>query len=763
MQNIDFWKIKELSLEDFMKSITYPPRGMTTNLARKQINESEESKALSAPMREAAILNRAIELLPIGVREQDIIAGNYGLDFADEELKSAIELADQEEYENSEEYQVWDEEERMISGRYMLFGIYTPSHTCVDYKTILKTGLKGYEARIKARMFDGIDGYGSEYLKAMLKAIETAKCLTKRYIKKIEEAEKSFGEERAFYLKRMKNALARVPYEGAQDFFEALQSMWIIHTMTPASERSWASVSLGQMDEYLLPYYQDWLKSGHTEEEAKDLLKAFIELMDSYGDGSAALNLGPKWNELSRLLLNIEKEMKRRTPIIAARLDEHTPEDIYNELIQLDLFEMGQPTFYNETACMRAMNYRGMSEQDGYAVNSCMGNIVVGKELADMWGTCANMNLPLELAINDGQPLLGEFPPSLQKYIGHIIPQKPDSMEAIRKNYQEYMKGIVSYIVHQNLKKASWIALNRPNPFLSVLLDDCIEYGRDRAHSAVKALGDDAATIYHDGKYDFAEVMSGRGAKYHNVTTLAMGFAHAADALSAIQELVFEQKKYNLDELMAAARNNYEGTPQSIDIFNMMRRCHKYADGSDEADQNAAFVLNALADAAEACYQANIRFLPTCHTIDANVQFGNCIYASLDSRKDGEPLGKNAGPVLMAIKNTPTDLMVSAARLPQYRYSGGVPIDIYVVRNILENQENRDKFKGMLKAYLHMGGMQVQVNSVNVDLLKQAYENPEQYPHIIVRKGGFSIYFTDMLKEVQKDMIDRFEMECRNG
>ena len=60
-----------------------------------------------------------------------------------------------------------------------------------------------------------------------------------------------------------------------------------------------------------------------------------------------------------------------------------------------------------------------------------------------------------------------------------------------------------------------------------------------------------------------------------------------------------------------------------------------------------------------------------------------------------------------------------------------------------------------------MGGMQVQVNSVSIDLLKKAYEEPENYPHVIVRKGGFSIYFTDMLREVQKDMIDRFEMESR--
>jgi formate C-acetyltransferase len=134
----------------------------------------------------------------------------------------------------------------------------------------------------------------------------------------------------------------------------------------------------------------------------------------------------------------------------------------------------------------------------------------------------------------------------------------------------------------------------------------------------------------------------------------------------------------------------------------------------------------------------------------------------MDSRKDGEPFGKNAGAVLKAIKNTPTDLITSASKLPQHRYSGGVPIDIYVVQNILQNKENKDKFKGILRSYFRMGGMQVQVNSVGIELLKRAYEHPEEHPHVIVRKGGFSIYFTDMLREVQKDMIDRFEMEVKH-
>lgn len=751
-----FEKIQKFSLEDFMKSITYPPQGMTTNLARKEI--LKEEPALGNPAREVEILRRALLLLPIGINETDTIAGNYGPQFADATLLKDIEEADSQEYGNSEEYKLHDEEEEIASGRYLLFGIYTPSHTCANYERVLKYGLKDYERRIRKRLECPIDDYGREYLCAMSKTIQVVREYEDRFITLAKvQLEQAKTEERRKQLERMINALQKVPYEPADDLFEAVQSIWMIHTVLPASERSWASVSFGRMDQYLHPYYQKWLADGHTREEAKSLLEEFFHLFDSYGDGSCALNLGPDWNETTELLMDVEKSVRLRSPIIAARMAED--DSAYEKLVDKTLFEIGQPTFYGEKACARAMKYRGMAEEEGFSVNSCMGMVVVGKELADMWGCCLNMNLPLELAVNGGNPLHGTLPASVNAYVSEVEPIIPDSLEKIKAAYGAYTEALARYVAHENMVRAAWVAWNRPNPFLSMLLDDCISYGRDRAHGALHALGAEAEKIV--GKNNLEEIRQGRGAAYHNVTMLAMGFAHAADALSAIEELVFQKKEYTISEILEAAAHNYEGNRKYVELFSRLRRCRKYADGSDEADAMVQFVLGALADACEACYHGNIRYLPTCHTIDSNVQFGQCVYASLDSRKDGEAFGKNAGPVMSAIKNTPTDLVTSALQIPQYRFSGGVPIDIYVPQNLLEEEEGRRKFQSLLKVYFQNGGMQVQVNSVSLDLLKKAYANPEEYPHVIVRKGGFSIYFTDMLREVQKDMIERYEMETR--
>ena len=64
MTDISGEKIPRFNLEDFMKSITYPPEGMTTNLARKIV--TEEGKYLDNPDREVEILREALMLLPLG-------------------------------------------------------------------------------------------------------------------------------------------------------------------------------------------------------------------------------------------------------------------------------------------------------------------------------------------------------------------------------------------------------------------------------------------------------------------------------------------------------------------------------------------------------------------------------------------------------------------------------------------------------------------------------------------------------------------------
>ena len=56
-----------------------------------------------------------------------------------------------------------------------------------------------------------------------------------------------------------------------------------------------------------------------------------------------------------------------------------------------------------------------------------------------------------------------------------------------------------------------------------------------------------------------------------------------------------------------------------------------------------------------------------------------------------------------------------------------------------------------------MGGLQHQPNVLDVDDLKKAQAEPEKYKDLIVRLWGVSAHFVDLPKNLQDEMIARFE------
>ena len=96
--------------------------------------------------------------------------------------------------------------------------------------------------------------------------------------------------------------------------------------------------------------------------QIKDILKNLFLLLDNYADGACALNLGgmdlngnDQMNELSEVIIEVEKEMLRRSPILVVRVSPQTPARILDSVIDFELFKIGQPTFYGEIPCRNAV------------------------------------------------------------------------------------------------------------------------------------------------------------------------------------------------------------------------------------------------------------------------------------------------------------------------------------------------------------------------------------------------------------------------
>jgi formate C-acetyltransferase len=73
------------------------------------------------------------------------------------------------------------------------------------------------------------------------------------------------------------------------------------------------------------------------------------------------------------------------------------------------------------------------------------------------------------------------------------------------------------------------------------------------------------------------------------------------------------------------------------------------------------------------------------------------------------------------------------------------------------NAQNRGKIADLIRVYFDKGGQEAQINCVSKKTLKDASENPGAYKNLVIRVSGFSAYYTQLDKSVQKDILDRTE------
>lgn len=587
-------------------------------------------------------------------------------------------------------------------------------HTLSDYDYILQKGLNGYKEQIEKGLAEFPDD------KELLAMQETLLSVEK-FVLNIRSALEKQGTVCA-KTEKIKNAMVGVPFKPASTFREAVQSVWLVHFLTPLAGDAWYSISLGHFDQYLYPYYKKSLQDGMTREEAKSILRNFYLLLNNYSDGACLLNIGGEnYNELSELIIECQSELALPAPILGALITEDTPDHIWNKLIDEHLFSAGQPTFYGKQACIRALKEKGLPERETkkFSNNSCMGISIPGQEVNSMWGCVFSVSAVLEAAINNGNLLC--------KNISVPGIMSVHSLEGLYTQFEKALSYIFDICVQSYESKAEFYDKFHPVPFISMLTEACIQNRAERY----------------------------AGAKYHNATIECMGMVNVSDGICAIDELVFKQKKYTLQEMIEAVKTDFQNYPMLLkDVLN----CPKFGQ-NNEADLYAARVADIMQKVIRTKSHDNLYYAPSLHTLDANVTFGRAWGASFDGRKAGEPFAKNAGPSNCVRKKEHTSNILSSAKLPQHQFYGGQPIDINFNLDAVKNHKNA--IRELIKLYLFNGGIQMQVNALSSKVLEDAVQNPELHKNLVVRIGGYSDYFNRFPEKTKLEFIERIKYEER--
>ena len=693
---------------------------------------------LSAPMREAKLFQKFIDLYPVHIEKEDIFAGWYGFCSKDDMNAAYPPEPDKATARPLQILTPSREMPRMDAFFAHGFnpGGYDGAHHENNYKDILTHGMNWYGARIEAELAkEGNTADKVTYLEAMLESLKGVELLSNKYANLAKEMALNADDEKdRARLLRIEAVCRKVPMNPPEDFFEAMQAAYLVRTLSSISYLCCISVSFGNFDQYMYPYYLASKAKGVSDDEIVAMLAQLYRMLNNYGGNDCAISVGgvdendcDATNELSYLMIKAEKMTKLPSPLFTARIHANTPKEFLRELVSKELFEIGQPSFYSEEQCRQAVAFRGIDlrEARNWNISTCMNIVMAGEDATHGWGCMVNTHLPLELALNHGKPLKGTFDVPL-----HTPPMEQyDSIDELYDQYKRYLRELLHIAMEWQYLETERMAKSFPNPFISVLTEDCIQKGKDR----------------WDG-----------GARYHNLIMEMLAFANTADAFTAIEQLVFEQKAYTLDDFVSAAQANYEGYEA---LHDQLLRSEKYGMNAERADGHARRVLDIAADLCDEMQSDNRRYLPSLHTLWLDVHWARGMYAFFDGRKNGEPINKNAGPTTLARRAGPTALVLSASKLDQIRYNGGQALDIHIGARNLDTETNRDKIGAFIKTYFALGGLQIQVNGLSCEILQKAYDHPEEYPDLLVRIGGHSRYFNEFDNDTKMKFIERFKVE----
>jgi formate C-acetyltransferase len=299
-------------------------------------------------------------------------------------------------------------------------------------------------------------------------------------------------------------------------------------------------------------------------------------------------------------------------------------------------------------------------------------------------------------------------------------------MEALLDAFARQVRYFVDIKVRGNAVIERLYARYMPCPFLSLLIDDCITTGRD----------------YHDG-----------GARYNTTYIQGVGLGTMADALTALQYHVFDQRTLNMGELLATLAQNFEGEARLRQ--RLLQRTPKYGNDDDYADSLMTRVFEIYYDAIEGRpntkggrYQINL--LPTtCH-----IYFGSVTGATPDGRLAATPLSEGISPVQGMDRHGPTAAVRSAAKMDHVR-TGGTLLNQKFTPQVLAGEEGLDRLVQLVRGYFNLDGHHIQFNVVDAATLRAAQQNPEQYRDLIVRVAGYSDYFCDLSEALQEEIIAR--------
>ncbi len=620
-------------------------------------------------------------------------------------------------------------------------------HLIPDHERVLHRGLEGIKADIREKLDSiGEDDERRPQYEAMLIACDGVINYAGKFAAKAEQMAGSESDpDRKEELLLIASNLRNAPRNPAGSFHEAVQVVWLLHTAV-FLEGLDNGISFGKVGQYLHPFYMKDLVSGRiTREKAKELLGCLgiksseiipvfsSKISECHGGflSGQAITLGGTdrhgndlTNDLTYMMLELMDEVRLRQPNYHARIHDHSPKAYIDKIMDNLVKGVNSPALYNDRVIIESLRTCGYSVEDAkeYATLGCVELLSAGRTFGSTDAALVNIPICLEMTLNQGR-LFGDITRS-------GVPTKAaddfKDMEEVKEVFRTQLQFVIDRLVKVLAPIEEGNRDFHPTPLTSVLTQGCIEKGQD---------------------------VTAGGAIYNFSGVQGVGVTDVGDSLYAIDHLVFETGRYRLGELVRALRNNFKDNRRlKAELLNLP----KFGNDMAEVDAYSRWVMDTYYDSFNGKVSTRGgQFVAGFYSTTTHYSFGSHTGAMPNGREKGQPFSSGIAPMNGADVQGPTAMFNSITALDFVRAHNGVNVNAKFDTATLKGEHGRMILESLLLTYFKKGGMQVQLNVLDTEMLKEAKEHPEKYPNLLVRVSGYSAYFNDLSPAMKDEIIHR--------
>ena len=626
-------------------------------------------------------------------------------------------------------------------------------HLIPDARPILKSGVKALKDHIASNREKETDEGKKTYFEAEEIALDAVLILAERYEKIArEKAAKAGTEEDKERFTLMADTLAKVPAEGADNLYEAIQAFLLVwQTMCLEQTPNPYAFSVGNADRIFEPYRA---KEDTSRETAAALFRhmlVFYNVADRSWAISQNLLVSGKdvdgrdlTNLSSYALMDAYYDMNLPQPILSAKLHKNTPEEFYREMGRF-FFTPGvlTPSLFNDDSLQtieRTKNHVDVEDLTDIAVAGCQEPLIMGKDNGNTTNSWLNMAKVLELCLNDGKSLItGRQLGPTDKENGYD--NKLDLLKNIRTVFYKNLDKYIDKMAACANAASESIGLLQV-PFLSTMMG-----------------GADSGIDTRDTKR--------QGTKYNASGCLIHGLSVVADSFIAIDCLIKERPQ-DADRLIHALQTNFEDDPE---LQQFLLTAPKFGNNEDDVDREAVEIANRVSDmvASRKNYLGNA-FRPDWSTPSTHLLYGYWVGATPDGRKARTELNYGVDPLFGDAQQGLGTRMLSTIKLPFEKFSGGYASHLGIDPNYFKEESYEGKGSEFNKKIFQplffnpacegVEPFYLYVNVTTPEMLRKVLQFPKKYAPsgvYIVRIHGTFVNFLDLSPDIQEDIIARLD------